>query len=76
VIIVAVVLIIPVQMILPFPYGIGLVFFLLILGIVGVIVSKRNYNRREKFAAEDLKYQYEEDEPKEHKKDDKSWDGI
>ena len=75
-IIVAVVLLIPAQMLLPFPYGIGLFFLLIIIGIVGAIVSVKNHNRREKFAAENLKYQNEKDEPEEHKKDDKSWDGI
>ena len=69
VIIIAVVLIIPLQMILPFPFGIGTVFLLLILGIAGVIVSRRNFKKEEKFAAESLKYHYDEvkeelDEPK------------
>jgi len=76
VIVIAVVLIIPLQMILPFPFGLGTVFFLLILGIVGVIVAKRNHKRREKVAEESLNYQFGEDEPVEEKKDDKSWDGI
>ena len=76
VIVIAVVLIIPLQMILPFPFGIGMVFLLIILGIVGVIVSKRNHKRREKVAEESLKYQYDEGEPEEEKKDDRSWDGI
>ena len=76
VIVLAVVLIIPVQMILPFPYGLGVVFFLIIFGIVGVIVAKRNHKTREKVAEESLKYQFGEDEPEEEKKDDKSWDGI
>ena len=75
-IIVAVVLIIPVQMILPFPYGLGAVFFLIILGIVGAIVAVKNHNRREKFAEEHLEYQSEKDKPEENKKDEKSWDGI
>jgi len=68
VIVVAVVLFIPAQMFLPFPYGLGSALFLLILGIVGVIVSRRNHNRREKFAQEHLKYQSEKDEPEESKK--------
>jgi len=76
VIVIAVLLIIPVQMILPFPFGLGVAFLLIILGIVGAIVSVKNHNRREKFAEEDLRYQHEEDEPEDHKKDDKSWDGI
>jgi len=76
VIIIAVVLIIPAQMIFPFPFGLVATLFLLILGIVGVIVARRNHNRREKFAQEHLKYQSEKDEPEESKKDDKSWDGI
>ncbi len=76
VIIVVVLLLIPAQMIFPFPYGLGIIFFIIILGIVGIIVAKRNYKKREKFAEEDLKYQHEQDEPEEHKKDDKSWDGI
>lgn len=76
VIIVVVLLIIPAQLIFPFPYGLGAVFFIIILGIVGIIVSKRNYKRREQFAEEDLKYQHEKDEPEEHKKDDKSWNEI
>ena len=45
-------------------------------GIVGAIVSRRNHNRREKFAEENLKYQHEKDEPEDYKKDDKSWDGV
>jgi len=80
VIIIAVVLIIPLQMILPFPFGIGTVFLLLILGIAGVIVSKRNHRKEEEFAVKSLKYQnaeYEEEkEELEPKKDEKSWDGI
>ena len=72
-IIVAVVLIIPLQMILPFPYGLGAVLLLIILGVVGFVKSR---NSREKFAEESLKYQNDEDEPEEPKKDEKSWDGI
>jgi len=76
-IIIAVVLMIPVQMILPFPYGLGFAFLLVILVIVGIVVSvKSHYKRREKFAEESLRYQADEDEPEEPKKDDKSWDGI
>ena len=72
-IIVAVVLVIPAQMILPFPYGLGAVFLLIILGVIGIVKSR---NRREKFAEESLRYQNEEEEPEEPKKDEKSWDGI
>ena len=75
-IIIAVLLIIPIQFFIPFPYGLGAVLFLLILGIVSVIVSRRNHQRREKFAEENVKYEYGEDKPKENKKDEKSWDGI
>jgi len=72
-IIVAVVLIIPVQLILPFPYGLGMVLLLIIVGVIGFVKSR---NKREKFAEESLRYQNEEDEPEDPKKDEKSWDGI
>jgi len=76
VIIIAVVLIIPAQMILPFPYGIGLFFLLIIIGIASAIGSRRKHERREKFAEDTVKYEYGEKKPEESKKDEKSWDGI
>ena len=71
--IVAVVLIIPVQLILPFPFGLGAILLLIILGIIGVVKSR---NKREKFAEETVKYEEEKDENEMPKKDEKSWDGI
>ena len=66
-------LILPVQMILPFPYGLGAIVLLIILSVIGFVKSR---NRREKYAEEVVTYETEEDEPEEPKKDDKSWDGI
>ncbi len=49
-IIVAVVLFLPAQMILPFPFGLGAALLLLILGIVGIIVSVKSHKKGEKHA--------------------------
>lgn len=76
VIIVAVLLIIPLQMILPFPYGLGSALFLIILGIVMAKRSSSDHKKREKFAEENLKYHYDKDESEDTKKDERKWEGI
>jgi len=73
IIIIAAVIFLPLQMLLPFPFGLFAGLFIVIFGIVGAIVAARKFKRREKFAEESLKYQAEEEEPK---KNEKSWDGI
>lgn len=72
-IIIAVVLAIPAQMVLPFPYGLGAVLLLVIVGIIGFVKSR---NSRERYAEEVVTYETEEDEDEEPKKDKESWDGI
>lgn len=75
VIIVAVLLIIPLQMILPFPYGLGSALFLIILGIVMAKRSGNDHKKQEKFAEENLKYHYEKEESEETR-DERKWEGI
>lgn len=74
-IIIAVFLLISIQMILPFPYGLVTGLFLIILIIVLIIKSVKNRNRRTTFADDSLKHHYTKDEFDENKKDSKFWDG-
>lgn len=85
ILIIGVVLIIPIQMILPFPYGLGTSLFIIIFAIVAAISSKRKHNREEAYAAKSLKYQNEDDDtsPGSDTKDitnkeskDDEWEGI
>ena len=74
-IIIAVFLLIPIQMILPFPYGLVVSIFLIILIIVLIIKYVKNRNRRTIFTDKNLKHHYTKDESDENKNDGKFWDG-
>lgn len=66
--------VIPVQMVLPFPYGLGLAAGLIVLGIVGIVLSVMSSKKNSKFSRETLDDVSDEDVDFSNNK--KSWDGV
>ena len=72
-IIVGFVSVIPVQMVLPFPYGLGLAVGLIGLGILGIILAVMGSKKNQKFSRDTLD---DISDDVDFTKDKKSWDGI